>query len=87
MILLTAEERLSAEDGALEYLRSQGKVVGANGFGRRDIAYTVREFIAKAQLKKVVEWGTDICGDHPRRYTMPCFECPECIEALLKECE
>lgn len=51
-LLLTPQERLNAEDEALMWLRSQGKVVGKDGFERRDIAYTVREFVAQAQLTK-----------------------------------
>ncbi len=43
-LLLTPEERLRAEDEALAYLHSQGKVVGVDGFERRDITYKVREF-------------------------------------------
>jgi len=53
--LLNPEARLSAEDRALEYLHSQGKVVGKDGFKRRDIAYTVREFIAQAQRESDIK--------------------------------
>ena len=51
-LLLTPEERLDAEDRALEHLHSQGKIVGKDGFTRKDIAFMVRLFIAAAQLDK-----------------------------------
>lgn len=44
--LLTPAERLCAENRALEFIRSKRK---ADGEG---IAYTVREFVAQAQLDK-----------------------------------
>lgn len=90
-ILLTPEERLNAEDKALEYLHSQGKVVGKGGFTRMDIAFTVRLFIAKAQLRNIYEWGNTYCYNQEHikvegsvRMKRLCYGC---WQALLKEVE
>ena len=50
--------------------------------------------IAKAQLKKVVEWCDAPCLEHPKTddsygkpYTNCHSDCPECWQSLLKEIE
>ena len=52
----------------------------------REVDRWVKHIVAKAQLKKVVEWGKEICPDHndgtdnqQRR------KCWRCWQALLKE--
>ncbi len=53
----------------------------------------IRE-VAKAQLKKVVEWLHEECFDHPYESELPSeeynrkrYRCFECWQALLKEIE
>ena len=44
--------------------------------------------VAKAQLKKVVEWGDEVCSDethHPHYDCMYKRCCSSCWQALLKE--
>ena len=46
--------------------------------------------VAKAQLKKVVEWGNEVCVDdahHPRFQCMLRHCCLTCWQSLLKEIE
>ena len=43
--------------------------------------------LAKAQLKKVVEWGDDLCLEHANKQVINVYkrECPQCWQALLEE--
>ena len=47
--------------------------------------------IAKAQLKKVVEWGQELCKDHNRTqreeqgWFVKRHDCPQCWQDLKKE--
>ena len=45
------------------------------------------ELVAKAQLKKVVEWGNEPCKDRTHNGEMPRRWCWSCWQALLKETE
>lgn len=47
------------------------------------------ETVAKAQLKKMVEWGDGDCEHLESRmeYTRPRRACKKCWQALLRECE
>ena len=43
------------------------------------------EDMCHAQLKKVVEWGDEECGEHSHRMTLSRRMCPECWQTLLEE--
>ncbi len=56
-----------------------------------DLAVEVGKWAAKAQLKKVVEWGNELCYDHngeqreEQGWFVKRHDCPLCWQDLKKE--
>ena len=72
------------EEEIKQAIREYGSSKG-NGYG--DLDTYMEEFIAKAQLKKVYDWGCELCTEHiklqiPARILKR--ECQYCWQALLE---
>ena len=83
MIRLTDEEIIQAID------KANGSSEWREGWEIQDVLEEQDRSIAKAQLKKVVEWGNSGCphggclpGNH---YEFSKSQCPKCWQTLLEE--
>lgn len=83
--LLTREER---HDEGYKAIDTDPRAVLAS----EELVDVQRLGVAKAQAKKLVEWGNSYCTEHyqthslhGRRFHMSHFDCPQCMDKLCKE--
>ena len=89
MTILLTEEEILGEDIWLKagVLAHYALAVKNNREPKEPEELMARRQIAKAQAKKIFEWGEGICTDRSHSGTMKKRECGFCWQALKKEIE